>query len=458
MVDVQAGPSADTGWGRRLRVLLGLAWPVMLARAGILSMALVDIVMVGRHSTTELAYAALGMALFVPVLVTTVGALLGAMIVTAEHFGAGRLSECGAVWRRSMAWALALGLGCMGILLFAETLLTLIGHEPGLARGGGAVAHAVAIALPAQLLFACCAFHLEATRRPLPGLIAMILANLLNIALNWVFIYGNLGAPELGAVGSAWTTTATRVFLFLALAGYLLTRMDRAVYGVHLRYDRLWGDGGWGAGRRMRKIGYASAASYGIETFAFMAVLQFAGWGGATALAAYSIAHNLEATYFMAALGLGSAAAVMVGNAVGAKDPKSAAAAGRLGVWAVFAAMGALMLLTWAFAEEIAAVYTPDPAVQTLVYPLLLLAGAVAVMDGAQLVASSCVRALGDIWPTAIRHGIAFLVVMLPLAYLFGVALGYGGAGLMSAVLIGVTLSFALHWRRFLAMTREHGA
>ncbi|MBX2853852.1 MAG: MATE family efflux transporter, partial [Rhodobacteraceae bacterium] len=396
-------PPPPATFAARFSLLATLAGPTMLSRAGILLMALADIVMVGRHSTQELAYASLGMSLFVPILVTGVGLMMGVTFLTSQHFGAGRLRETGKVWRRGLPWALAVGVVGGLICAFGEVWLGLLGHEPDLAAGGGAVAVAVAVGIPAQLLYAVCAFHLEATRRPLPGLIAMAAANLLNIALNWVLIYGNLGAPELGAVGSGIATAGVRVFLAAALVTYIVTRPDRAVYGIHLRPRRFWGEGGWGSSARLRRIGYAAGVAYGVETSAYALVLQFAGWLGAAPLAAYSIAHNIEATLFMAALGLGAGTAVMVGNAVGGRDYREAGASGRLGIVAVLVLMSLAALAIFASVSEIVGYYTLDPSLRALAAPVLMVAGLAAIFDGAQLVAGQCSRAMGDVWSATLR-------------------------------------------------------
>ncbi|MEL6318064.1 MAG: MATE family efflux transporter, partial [Pseudomonadota bacterium] len=355
----------------RLGTLASLAWPVVLTRAGILLMALADIVMVGRYDPDELAYAALGNALYIVVLVTGIGLSMGVLTLTSQAFGAGDRLECGRVFRRGLAWAAAIG--ALGGLLVAsgEFWLSLIGHDPALAREGGAVAFAIALGLPTGMLHVVCSFHLESTRRPQPGLVAMAIANVVNVGLNAFLIYGLWGAPELGAVGAAITTATVRTLLFVALFAYILTRLDRADYGLdRLRGDqptpgiwgsRFWGPGGWRASASLRRLGFSAGVGLMCETSAYFALTQFAGFIGAGALAAYAIGHNVEAVVFMAALGVASATAVMVGNAIGAGDRGEAAAAGWTGLAAVRMATGAAALALWAFPGAVAGIYAEEP-------------------------------------------------------------------------------------------------
>ena len=444
-----------------LSLLFRLAWPTVLARAGILVMALVDIVMVGRYDARELAYASLGFSLFVPLLVTGIGLLMGVMILSARAFGAGDDREFGAVWRRGMPWALTLGAGAAGLCLLGETWLRLLGHEPDLAAGGGAVARVLALGIAAQLLYVVCVFHLEASRRPLPGMIAMIVANLANVFFNWIFIYGNLGAPELGAVGSALTTTLVRVLLFVALLIVILRPESAARYGISLRglfSGGFWGPGGWASGARMRRLGAAAGAGIFFETTAYAAVMQFAGYLGAGALGAYAIAHNMEATIFMVALGLSAATGVLVGNAAGADDAKGAGEAAWLGLRAVCGVMLASAALIWLFADRIAAGYTNDPDLALRAAPLLALLGPAILFDGAQLVMGQTARALGDAWATARLYAVSFWGVLVPVSWVLAMEFDLGATGLILGTAIGCATSFVLMFARVRALLAQLSA
>lgn len=452
--DIAANPLAARVRAQ-LAELYRLAWPTMIARAGILTMALVDVAMVGRYDTAELAYASLGTSLFVPLLVTGVGLMIGVIAVTAQTFGAGREADCGIVWLRALPFAGVVGAASALVCVFGETWLTLFGQTPELAREGGRVAVALAPGLFAYTFFVASTFFLEGIRRPGPGMVAMLAANLLNIALNWVFIYGNLGAPAMGAVGSAVTTSVVRAFLAIALVVYILRMTDRARFGIG-GVPRL-GDfsGWWRDSARQRRIGYAGGASIGLETSAHSALIQFAGLLGVVPLAAYTIAANVEAVLFMAALGIGGATAVLVGNAWGRGDVSGARLAGWVGVAATLATMALFGALVALLRHPIAQGYTPDPVLAAAAAPLLILVGVAIIADGASMTAAQAVRGLGDTWNATLRYGIAFWGVMVPLGWWLGVSMGYGTAGLLCAVGIGCLTALLLQSLRFSSLLRR---
>ena len=238
-----SGAEPDTVLGMS-RQVARLAWPTMLSRSGILVMAFVDIVMVGRYATEELAYAALGLSIFIPALVTAIGLQFGTMREVATRFGARNFRGCGVALRRGLPWSATTSLIAAVVVAFSGVLLSLIGHEPKLAREAGWVALAVSFGLPFQLLYVTCSFYLEGTRRPVPGMVIMLMANALNIALNWILIYGNLGSPALGAFGSGIATSLVRVAMFAAIVAYIFTRADARAYGLFERSGSFWGEGG----------------------------------------------------------------------------------------------------------------------------------------------------------------------------------------------------------------------
>ena len=206
--------------GRHMRLLFGLAWPVMLSRAGILLMAFTDIAMLGRYELGAAGQANLGLAVFVPVLVFCIGLTSGMVPVVAQAFGRGDLAECGRAWRRAMVWAATVSGFGAAVVWNGEAVLLALGQSPENAAAGGRVAEMLAPGLIAQVLFAASAFYLEATNRPIPALLVMLVANLVNFGLNWLLIYGYGGFPEMGAPGAALASTIARL---VALGGCWLS-------------------------------------------------------------------------------------------------------------------------------------------------------------------------------------------------------------------------------------------
>lgn len=440
---------------RHLGLLARLAWPVMLSRAGILAMALVDVVMLGRYATMALAEASVALGLFIPIMVTAVGLQMGVISLVSRRYGAGRVAECVDVWLRALPWAVVAGSVGAGLMAFGVVWLRLIGQSEALATGGGAVSVVLAPGVLFQVLYITCAFYLEGSGRPKPAMLAMLAANGLNVALNWVFIYGNLGAPELGAVGSALSTSLVRVFLFLVVFVVILRLPEVRAAGGLRRFSGFWGPGGWRAGAEMRRIGYAAGLSVGFETSAFGALMQMAGLLGPAALAAYSIAHNIEATVFMAALGLSVATAVRVGSEAGAGRAGEARYAGWLGLGACFVVMGVVGAGLAVAPEALAGVYTADETVRGVAVGLLFVVAVTVLPDGGQIVMGQCNRALGDSYVSSALYFAAFWLGMAPLGALFAFTLDMGPAGLMWAGFCGASISLALQGARFAVLSRR---
>ena len=436
--------------GEHLRRTLHLAVPVMLGRIGILVMVAVDTAMTGHQGPVELAYYALALAPQIPMILVGIGLLLGTVVLTAQADGAGDTRTCGRIWRVALIHAAVLGLLFMVLCQGGERFLAASGQSPGLARGGGQVLVMLGWGLPGMLLFSASTFFLEGISRPLPGMFVMLAANFLNLALNWVFIDGNLGAPALGAEGAALATSIVRWFMFAAIATYLWTSLDRRKYGLTL---------GWAAdsnlGKHLRRIGYPMGLAHGLEASAFSSMTLFAGLRGAVEISGYLVAMNLVATVFMGAIGFATAASVRVANAVGRQDAHGARAAGWVAVGAAATVMVVLGVIFFTLPGPLSAIYASDPRITAVAVPTLLVAAFVLLPDGIQAVLMGALRGTTDVWPATALYLISFWAVMVPCGYYLGVTRDGGAPALMQAILIGCLLASLLMGWRFHIVARR---
>ena len=453
--------SLDEAFGRKIARhsldLMRLAWPVMLSRAGILVMAFADIAMLGRYSTVAVAESNLGIAIFVPILVIAIGLVSGVVPVVSQAYGAGNWQECGHAWRRAMVWAVIVSIPGMYFVSQAETLLGWFGQTPELAAAGGDVAVALAPGLIAQVVFAACAFYMESTRRPIAALTAMVAANVLNVLLNWVMIFGHFGVPEMGAIGAAWASTIARFAAMAVMLWIILRQHDPIAAGVRGPYETIWGPGGWRSGTMMRKLGFSAGLSNGFETIGFAAMAMFAGTLGVAALGAYSISHNLVSTVFMVGLGLAVATGVRVGQATGQGNPREAAFAGWTGLLVGFVIMGILGALVLIFRDQIVFAYTDDPDLAARAATLFLFSAFIFLPDSLQVVMGQAVRALGDAWVAVAVYIGTFVVLMIPLGWWMTSYMQWDERGLALTVSIACVLATILLAWRFRILTRGHG-
>ncbi len=424
--------------------LLRLAVPVVVSRTGLLLMWLVDVIMVGQFATDELAYLGIGHALMSVVLVTGIALQQGTLVTTANALGRGEAGACGAVFWRSIPYGIALGLIASTAALWGGPTLGLFGQPAEIVAGGGRVITILSLSMVPLMVFTACAYFMEGLRRPLPGMVAVLAANLLNILLNWTLVYGRLGFPALGAEGSAWATTAVRSFLAMAMLIYVLSQADAASLGL-----RSWPGWRWRQWARQRRIGYGGGGSQAIEGAAFMAMSMFAGWMGKAPLAAYTIVISVVAIVFMVAVGIASATAVCVGTAHGRRDTQDLALAGWTGLalnTLIMLVFGAGLLL---FPEGVARIYTSDPALVPVVASLLVLAAFVLIADGGQTVMAHALRGRGDAFMPTACHVVSYLGVMIPMGWFLAIGLGHGVAGLLSGILIASLVSVGLLTLRF---------
>lgn len=424
--------------------LLRLAIPIIIARVGWMTMQLVDTAMVGRYDTNQLAFQSMAGTVVGILFVPTMGLMLGALITTANAYGEENYAECGAVWRRSMPYAAALGLGLAAFCMFGEEILLALKIDEEIAHGAGRVTEIYGYGMPLGIVYIASMYFLEGIKRPIPGVALMMAANVLNIGLNWVLVYGNLGFPAMGAEGSAWATTILRVFLTAGIITYIWFMPGAERYGVRLRPT-----GGWRAWAEQRRLGYAAGLSFGIEHSAFMALFIFAGWLGALAVASMNIVFAVFGFFFMAAAGISSATGVLVGNAWGRRDLGDVAFSGWTGLAfnaVVLAPAAALLVLAPAM---IGRLFTDDLTVIAAAVPLYVLGGYALVLDGAQTVLANALRARHDKWFPTGSHTVSYVILMAPYAWYLAFPVGHGARGLMESFVVASIVSIIFLIARF---------
>ncbi len=432
-----------------LRDLLALAWPVVLARIGIMVMGLTDAVVVGNFSSEELAFHTLAWTPTAIVVTTAVGLLLGVQVMTARRLGEGRRDEAGAVLRRGLVYALWLGGGSMiGLMVLGPAGLENFGLGEGLAEGARLPLMVFALSMPAYLISVAAQFFLEALGKPKPGMVAMWVANGVNLGLNLLFVPDLLGLGVDGALGSSWATFCARGALAVFLIVYILRLPEARALGLFRKPERdpL-------AEAEQRKVGYGAGSSYFIEVAAFALMALIAGRLGTVETAAWAVVLNISAIVFMVPMGLSSATAVLVGRAFGAADAPGVMRAGLVSLAVIAALTLVIALIVWPTAPLLIQAYSRDPELVALAVPALVLATLFFVADGIQAVAAQANRAAGDIWWPTIMHFTAYGAVMMPLGWVLAPHMGVNG--MVWAIIIASLVSSSLLTGRFIRVARR---
>jgi MATE family multidrug resistance protein len=409
--------------------LLRLAWPVALARLGIMGMGVVDVMVVGQMVPAELPYQALGWAPIGVLMVTGIGLLTGVQVLAARALGEGTPHGAGGAWRRGLVVAAIAGALAVALVwLLGARVFTAFGIAPELAVPASRVASILVLSIPLHFFYVVTAFFLESIQRPLASTIVMWAANAANLVLNLALV------PSFGAVGSAWSTVGARFCLACGLVAWVWALRDGARYGVRERaagpsYKSLLG------------VGSAAALSHAAESGAFSGMTLIAGRLGATAVSGYQILLNLLSIVFMVSLGVSSATAVLTSEATGrrAATDASRASFGGLALNTLFMLVAATFVL--AFAGSIGRAYTANLTLAAFVSSVLWLAAVVMLPDGGQVVVAAALRARGDNWFPTVSHLVAYALVMPVLAYWLAETRGQGVTGLMLAIFGASVLS-----------------
>ena len=415
-----------------LRETVRLALPVIVVQVGLMLMGVVDTIMVGRVSAAALAAVAVGNLYFFVVTIFGMGVLLALDPIVSQAVGAG---DAGAV-RRAVQRGLVLS-----AVMSVVVSLGLLGAGPvlRLARQPAeilpdATAYAL-VSIPGTLPFlAFVVFRqtLQALRRMRPIVVTIVVANLVNVALNWVLIFGHLGAPPLGAVGSGWASSAARwvaTTVLVAAAwptlGPLLRPFDRDALAR-------------GPLVRMLRLGLPVGFQQQLEAAAFGVIGLLMGSFGTVQVAAHQVAINLASLTFMVPLAVGAAAAVTVGHAVGAGDmpaARRAAAAALLCGAGIMCVSAATFLLA---PTLLARAYTTDAAVVALAATLIPIAGVFQVADGLQAVAAGVLRGAADTRAPLVLNLLGFWLVGMPVSLVLAYRTDAGPRGLWWGLVAGL--------------------
>lgn len=438
-----AGPQQETV-AQAASATLRLAFPVIVNRVGMLLIATASTIMVGHAGERELAYFALAFSPQVLMLVIGIGVMVGTVILVSQAVGAGRHEACGAIWQTSLLLGLVVGLIYALIMIAGEPLLLLLGQTPDMAAGGGRAMLMFAPGMAPFLMFLATTLYLEGTGRARPGMVVTILANLVNVGLGYVLIYGALGLPAMGAEGANLATSVARWFMAVALIGWVVaSRVDRERYGILRRAT------GYSANlKRAVSLGVPLAVANGLESGSFAAMSTMAGWIGASQLAGYQILMNVNAIVFMLAIGMGTATAVRCGQAVGRGDMAGLRRAGWVGVGLAAVLLLAIMAAAWAGGAQLVGLYSRDAAVLAVASSALWLMCLLTPLDGMQGVLAAALRGTADTMVPMAIFAFAFLIVGIPLGYFLGWRWGGGVDGLYWALIVACAIaSSLLAWR-----------
>ena len=434
---------------RELRPTLILAFPIIIGQVSQMLIGLTDNFFIGRVGRVPLAAAAFTHGVFGVFYVVGIGLLLGAGVYAARDHGAGDEAGCAAWLRHGRALALAVGLAAFGVMAVLSTQLHHFGQPPEVVAVVRPFYFLIAASFVPALLFQVQRQFAESLGRPWVPMLIILADVVLNAGLNWVFVFGHLGVPALGLIGSGWATLLARTLAVAALGVWLRRAPEFA--GVR---RAPWT--GWQRTHffELLRLGGPAAGMLLFEAGAFSAASLMMGWLGTVPLAAHQVALGFAALTFMCPLGLSIAVSLRISRARGEGRPEALRPIG-------FGALGAGLALMLCFALMFATVgsyfttaVTPDAEVANLAARLLLIAAVFQLFDGGQVISVGALRGLTDVRVPTVITFLAYWVISLPTGYGLAFHTSLGPLGVWAGLALGLGCAAGLLAFRFHRLTR----
>jgi MATE family multidrug resistance protein len=430
---------------RHITSTLNLAYPVIIGQLGVIMMGVVDSLMVGRLGAAPLAAAALGSSLTFIVIIIGIGLSMAVTPLVAIAIGAKKYEDCGIYFRQSLLINTIFSIIIAVLIFFVADLIKYFDQPIEVQVQAQSYMKIIGLSSIPLMLFQTYKQFIEGLSVMRPAMIITLLANIINAFANWVLIFGNLGFPALALDGAGWATFSSRVFMALAMMGFVMNNKIFKDYDVSFHFKSI----NWRIIKKILSLGLPSGLQYFFEVGAFSFAVVMVGWLGAKQQAAHQIAINLASISFMAVLGISAAGSIRVGNAVGQKDIQETRRAGFTASFLGASVMFFSGLIFIFFRNFLPTLYINDKEVISIASSLLIIAALFQLSDGFQAVGIGILRGLTDVKiPTAITF-IAYWVVGLPVGYLLGFTFNLGVQGVWIGLLSGLTTSAILLTLRF---------
>jgi len=395
-----------------------IAWPVLIGQLATVGMSVADVAMTGHLSAQDLAAVALGASLWSIILVTVMGVMISVNAVVAHEIGAAALDKVPHIVRQAMWMGLGVGLVACLLLNLSTSVFDYLQLEPFVQAKATEFVRVISIGMPAFAMYRALYSYTTSLNHTKPVMVIALLGLAFNIVVNWLFIYGKWGFPQLGSTGCA---IATGLAMWLMLAAMIWWTHRAAAYKQTFPFTHREAPK-WSEIRSMLRIGLPIGVTYFVEVSAFCAVGLIVARFGVVAISANQIALNFSSLAFMIPMSLGIALTTRVSQTLGERDVVKARFISwtGVGVSLVFAVFSATLMTL--FRHQVAAAYTSDPAVQAVAANLLLLAAIFQLSDAAQVTLSCALRGYKITRIPMFIHIMAFYGFALPIGAILGLA------------------------------------
>lgn len=434
---------------KEYKALFQLGIPISVGQIGMMLQNLADNIMVGRHSTQELAAAGLVNNLFIIILLLTVGYSIGALPVIGSLYSRHKIKSITKVLKSSIATDILQGISVMLVLVVLYFLLPYMGQPEELLPLMKPYLLIQILSLPFVFIFNPFRQFTDSINDTSVAMIITLIGNVWNIVFNWILIYGHAGFPELGLIGAGWATLSARVLMCLLMMAVFFLRPKYKQYKEHWSEVSITKE----EMKNLNRLGWPIAFQLGMEVGAFSFVAIFAGWCGTAHLAAHQVMLALSQIIFMTFMGISSAVSIRVSNYQGLNDLRGIRQTTMAGWEIVFVMSILLTLMVFIFCRQLSALFTDSQEVSDIVAVCIYALMLYQIGDGIQCTYLNALRGLGDVKKLMKYSFIAYALISTPLSYIFCVPLKLGTFGIWLGFPFGLTAAGIMYMRRFLKLT-----
>lgn len=430
---------------------LTLALPIVLSQIGQVTVSLVDNMMVGHVGTTELAAASFANSVFMIGMVFGMGVTMGLTPLVGQAYGQNQLLKA-VVWlKNGFSAHLVMAIGLSLLMFGLYFLLPYMGQpENALALARPYYLLLCSSYLPFMFFFTIKQFF-EGIGNTKMAMQITLTGNIINIVVNYLFIFGKFGFPELGLIGAGIGTLASRVFMPFLFAFFIFRSSRFKRFFVFARYQKVIKKNVV----EILKIGVPIGFQLIVEVAAFGIGAVMMGWLGETPLAAHQVALGLATFTYMISLGVSQANTIRVSHQMGMKDYSSMRRAVFASTHLVLLFMSIAALLFIVGRNVLPFMFTPDTEVIKVASGLLVIAAIFQLFDGLQVVMQSSLRGMADVTQPMLIAFIAYLIVGIPSSYIFAFVFNIGPEGIWYGYLVGLGTAGVLFYFRFMRLLKR---
>ena len=424
---------------------LAVAFPVMLTQLGAALVGIADSVMVGHYGTADLAAVSFGNGIFFTFMVFSMGALMGITPLVGHAFVQQKHQRIASLLQNGILFALILGLLTCLLLAILIPLMQYMGQEQVVVDAAKPYLVTRIIGLLPFLFFCLQKQFLEGLGNTFVAMLITFFVNLLNILLNWVFIFGHWGCRPMGAYGAGLASMIASLLMPVIFLVVILSKPEWRQYFTFFSKSL----NSRAVLAELRRVGFPIGIQTTMETVLFTISFIMVGWISKEALAAHHIANNVADFAFMLSLGVGAATTIRVSHQYGLRDYHAMRMAARASVHLILLmnTLGAALMI--GLCQYLPLVYTDDPEVIRIATPLLVFAGLFQYADGLQCVGAGMLRGITDVQRPMIYAFIAYVVVALPLGWVLMFPAGMGVEGMWVSFIVALSMAALLFLVRF---------